>query len=143
MTRVSRHKLHHDTSAGITDHFLYLITSLTNQKESENFFESFLTKEEKIMLAKRLVLFMMLKKDYPPNVIQSALHVSYETVRTYSLQFTNKNSLFQQTIERILQRERTRKFWQKIEKSLNPLELFLQAKSNMRARRKLLSGDYS
>lgn len=142
MTRISQYKLGEEASADIIDHFLSLITSLENHKESKNFFDNFFTNEEKTMLAKRLVLFMMLKKNYRPGIIQSALHVSYETVRTYSMQFTNKNDLFQQTIQKVLKREKSKLFWQKIEKALKPIELMLQAKSNMRARAKLLSSDY-
>lgn len=141
MSRVSRSKLTDSTTREITEHFLSLIASLNNQREIENFFEDFLTKEEKTMLAKRLVLFMMLQKGYSPPTIQGALQISYETVRSYSIQLTTKNDLFQQTINKLLARKKTQDFWNKIEASLKPLGLFMKARSDMRARAKFLSGD--
>lgn len=143
MTRISKYKLRQKDLEVLTDHFSYLISSLTDSTEIENFFTEFFTKEEKIMLAKRLVLFMMLKKDYPPSVIQSALHISYETVRTYSMQLSSKNDLFQKTIDKLIKREKSKEFWSKIEKLLKPLNLALRAKTDMKARAKLASGDWS
>lgn len=142
MSRISRSHLHQKALAEITEHFSYLISSLTKADEIENFFIEFLTKEEKIMLAKRLVLFMMLKRNYPPSTIQSALHISYETVRTYQNHLSAKSTIFQQTIDRLIRREKTNEFFKKIDKFLKPLELALEAKSNIRSRAKLLSGDW-
>lgn len=95
------------------------------------------------MLAKRLVLYMMLKVGYSPSAVQSTLHVSYETVRAYQNQLEHKNSLFFQTIERLVKRERTKAFFEKIEKMLKPVNLLLRAKTNMQARAKLASGNWS
>lgn len=141
MSRVSKIKLNEEMQEEISEHFLYLIASLNNQKEIKSFFDEFLTKEEKVMLAKRLVLFMMLQKGYSSSFIQTALQVSYETVRSYSIQFAHKDSIFQQITNKLLTRKRTQQFWDKIEKSLKPLALFMKAKSNMSARAKFLSRD--
>lgn len=143
MTRVSRAKLDRERLQELENHFSYLISSLTKTNEIENFFEEFLTREEKIMLAKRLVLFMMLKRNYSPSIIQSALHISYETVRTYQMQLHHKNVLFQQVIERLIQRDHIIKFFEKIDKLLKPIDLALRAKTDMRARAKLAQGDWS
>ena len=94
MTRVSKTRLHQEKLAEIRGHFSHLVSSLTNKQEVENFLDEFLTKEERLMLAKRLVLLMMIKKGYMPHIIQQALHVSYESVRTYNNQLPTKNSAF-------------------------------------------------
>lgn len=143
MPRVSKARLHNERLQEIGEHFSYLISSLKTSGEIENFFTEFLTKEEKIMLAKRLVLFMMLKRDYSPSMIQSALHISYETVRNYQNQLHHKNAVFQRIIEKLVKREKTEEFFQKLEKILKPVELFLRSKTDMKARAKFASGDWS
>lgn len=142
MPRISRSQLHEERLKEITQHFYYLITSLTEAKEIENFFTEFLTKEEKIMLSKRLVLFMLLKKNYSPPIIQSILHISYETVRTYQNQLSAKNDRFNKTVEKLVQKEKTEALFRKMEAVLKPLDLALQAKNNMKARQKLIIGDW-
>ncbi len=143
MTRVSRTKLDPKKLQELKNHFSFLISSLNKDSEIENFFNEFLTEEEKIMLTKRLVLFMLLKRNYSPTSIQSALHVSYETVRSYQRELNHKNILFHKTIERLVQREGAREFFDKIDKILKPINLLMRAKIDMRARAKLAQGDWS
>src|SRR3989344_6389686 len=142
MTRISKFHLNQNQLQEIKEHFAFLISSLNNSSEIENFVEEFLTKEEKVMLTKRLVLLMMLKRNFSPSAIQSALHISYETVRTYQNQLQYKNSSFHQTIERLLKRQNVINFFKKVEKILKPIDLALSAKRNMRARAKFASGDW-
>lgn len=142
MTRVSRARLDQKRLEELKEHFSFLISSLNNSVEIENFFNEFLTEEEKIMLTKRLVLYLMLKRNYSAPEIQAALHVSYETIRTYQNQLQYKNSLFQKTIERLVKRERTKEFFEKIDKILKPLDLALRAKTDMKARAKFAFGGW-
>ncbi len=142
MPRVSKVKLEQNQLEEINAHLSYLISSLNNYNDIENFLEEFMTKEEKIMLSKRLLLFMMLKNNYSPSSIQAALHVSYETVRTYKNQLDNKNAQFNQIIERLIKRDQAKILFEKIDKLLKPLGLALRSKTDMRARAKFLSGDY-
>lgn len=143
MTRVSRSILPKDKIEEISQHFLYLISSLTDSGEIGNFINEFYTKEEKLMLSKRLILFMMLQRKYPPHVIQSTLHISYETVRTYTSHFENKNELFKKTISRLIRREESKEFWKKIDALLKPLELAMRAQNNMKARSQFISGQWT
>lgn len=143
MPRVSRSRLHEKRLKEIQDHFSYLISSLTNSNDIEDFFAEFLTKEEKVMLAKRLVLYMMLKKEYSPLTIQTALHISYETVRSHANQMSSKNARFHAIISKLLAREKTKEFFEKINQLLKPVELVLRAKTDMKARAKFASGDWS
>lgn len=142
MTRVSKHKLKENKLQELTEHFTFLVASLQSNKEIENFLIEFLTKEEKMMLSKRLVLLMMIKKGYSSDVIQSALHVSYETVRSYTIQSSLKNDLFSKTIERLVKRQKAQEFWEKVDKILAPIDLALRSGTDMKARAKLYSGDW-
>ncbi len=141
MPRVSKRQLQQDQLEQINEHFSILIATLNNSKEVENFLEQFLTKEEKVMLSKRLVLFMMIKKGYDPSIIKPALNISYETVRSYTNHLLTKNDLFQKTIERLITRERAKIFWDRVETIFKPISLALQAKRSMKARAKLVTGD--
>jgi uncharacterized protein YerC len=143
MPRVSRNKLNQTELQEIGKHFSYLISSLKDNNEIENFFSEFLTKEEETMLFKRLVLCMMLKKNYSAVEIKSALRISYETVRSYQHQLDYKTHLFHKTIERLLSHEKTVVFFEKIEKILKAVELVGKAKTNIKARAKIASGDWS
>ena len=143
MTRISKFHLNQNQLQEIKEHFAFLISSLSNSNEIKNFLDEFLTKEEKIMLTKRLGLFMMLKRNFHSEAIKSALHVSYETVRTYQNQLQYKNSSFHQTIERLLKRENVINFFKKVEKILKPIDLAISAKRDMRARAKFASGDWT
>lgn len=142
MTRVSRVKLTEKKLKEFEDNFSYLISSLNNKDEIHNFFDNFFTKEEKIMFVKRLILFIMLKRDHPPTIIQQLLGISYETVRTYRNQFVFKDNAFQKVIEKLIAREQTKDFLRKIDKILKPLDLMLRAKSDMKVRAKFASGDW-
>ncbi|RJP47583.1 MAG: hypothetical protein C4584_00325 [Armatimonadetes bacterium] len=142
MPRASKVRLEEKELKNLTEHFCYLVSSLTNSTEAENFLHEFLTKEEKIMLTKRLVLFMMLKRNYPDPIIKGALKISYETIRTYKNQFPSKNEEFQKTINKLVNRERAKELFEKLNKLLKPLDLALQSKSNMKARSKFASGNW-
>ncbi len=142
MPRTSKFRLDQKQLDEINSHLLFLISSLKNSGEAERFFGDFLTKEEKIMLSKRLVLFMMIKKGYGPSVIQSALHISYETVRTYQNQLSSKDKFFHETLDKLIKRQGTLSLFAKIDKLLKPIDLALKSKSNMQARAKFASGDW-
>ena len=142
MPRASRFVFQKSELETINSHLNYLLSSLNDEKSINDFLNEFLTKEEKIMFPKRLVLFMMLKRNYPPHIIQSVLHISYETVRSYQNQLTGKSKFFHKELEKLINRENTKTLFQKIDKILKPFELALKSKSDMRARAKLLSHDY-
>ena len=143
MPRASRHTLPKETLKEIQDHFFELISSLTNELQISEFLQDFLTKEEKLMLSKRLMLYMMLKRNLHHATIQQTLQISYETVRTHAQQFADKNNVFQAILEKLSAKEKTKELWSKMEKALKPLELMMQARNDMKARAKLASGDWS
>lgn len=143
MPRVSRARLHRERIGEIEQHFSQLISSLNKHSTIEVFFNDFLTKEEKVMLTKRLVLYMMIKRGYSPSSIQAALHVSYETVRTYNNLLASKNTIFHKIIGDLIEKEKNQQFWEKVDKALKPIELAIKSKTNMKARAKLASADWS
>lgn len=142
MPRASKRKLNKEINLELTENFSYLISSLQNQKEIEQFFKDFLTKEENLMLAKRLMLHLLLDNKYKSLEIQSILGISKETIRVHKANWEKGGETYKKIINKIVNRRKVKFFLQAIEKKLRPLELALQSKTNMKARAKFLSGDY-
>lgn len=143
MPRASKFGLKQKQFEEINSHLLYLISSLNNDNDIKEFLESFLTKEEKVMLTKRLALFMFLKKEYSPSIIKSILHVSYETIRIYQNQLSSKNQVFQKIMGKLIRRQQAIDLFNKINQILNPINLALNSKTNMKSRAKLASGRWT
>lgn len=142
MGRVSKLVINKEILIQIEDQFSYLILNLDHKSKINAFINEFLTSEEKIMLGKRLILYMMLYKDFTSKKIHDSLGMSYETIHWYKQIYNNKSEVFRKNIQSLISKENNRQLWEKIEKILEPLELALNSKTNMRARAKLLSGDY-
>ena len=142
MPRVSKNKLSQNQITEINIMFLNLISQLSTKNEVEEFFENFLTDEEKIMLAKRLMMFIMILKGYQADDIQSTLHISRETIRTYKNQFIHKSKTFKLRIRKLAQQQKVGQLLKKINKLLRPIELIVQSKTNMRARAKIYNADF-
>lgn len=142
MGRVSKRKINKDLEKDLEDQLSFIISSLTDRGEIAVFLDEFFTKEEKTMLGKRLILYMMLYKGLNNTKINAALSISHETTRQYREFFEKKPEIFTKLLERLIKREKTKELWQKIDKILEPFTLALSAKTNMKARAKLGSGDF-
>ena len=141
MGRVSKKTIDRKLLDRIESQFFSLIQRLKSREEID-FMNEFLTSEEKIMLGKRLVLYMMLYKGMTSKQIHDSLGMSFETIHWYKQTYEGKSDLFRKKIEELLKNERNDKLWSEIEKVLEPIGLALKSKSNMKARAKLLSGDF-
>lgn len=142
MGRVSKRGVNKDLIEEVEEQLSFLISSLTNTGEINLFLSEFLTREEKLMLGKRLVLYMMLYKGMTDSQIQSALSMSRETIHWYRQVYENKTELFKKNINKLIAREKNKELWEKIDKILEPVYLAMQAKSNMKARARLTTGDF-
>lgn len=142
MTRISKKKLDQKKLDEIKEQFSHLMSSLVDRAEVGNFFEEFLTSEEKIMLTKRLVLLMLIKKGLPYFPIKNALNVSYETIRTHKNLLKYKNVKFHRSVEKLMINEKTDSFFKNLESLMKPITLTIQARNNMKARAKLASGNW-
>ncbi len=142
MGRVSKRKINKDLERDLEEQLSFIIVSLTAKEDVSVFLDEFFTKEEKTMLGKRLILYMLLYKGLSNVQINAALSVSHETTRLYREFFEKKPEVFKKLLERLIKREKTQELWKKIEKVLEPFKLALESKSNMKSRWKLASGDF-
>lgn len=64
MTQVSKYPVHRDVEKRMFEIFKTTISNLKHSEEIEDFLEDFLSPVEKIMLAKRLAIAVLLAKNY-------------------------------------------------------------------------------
>lgn len=134
MTRVSKNRLNEKVFNKIIDTFWELITLLEGKNEVESFFLVFLSKAEKVMLAKRLVIAIMLTADLDWLQISRTLKVSSGTIRDVNYKLGDKK--FRKLVENFTERFKEKR------KGIGWLEVILGAKTNMQYRSRLLSGDF-
>lgn len=137
MPRVSKYSLNKIQSRNLEEQFFHLVSFLSNTHEIEEFLGEFLTFEEKTMLTKRLMLYVMLSKNMSPTLIHNALHLSRETIRFHQNQFAAKSGLFHKKIKHLMTVEKTKELLNKFEKILKPFDLAVRARNDMKARAQL------
>ncbi len=138
MPRASKKLVDPTTWKGINE-TLVEVLSYFDKDGLRSFFSEFLTKEENVMLSKRLTLYIMLLSNYSDTDIKDTLKISFEIIRSTRNSLEAKSKKFKDSLARWIKKpekeERTTRF-------LKMIELGLRAKSDMRARAKLASGDY-
>ncbi|NQV88143.1 MAG: hypothetical protein HQ402_01120 [Parcubacteria group bacterium] len=80
MPHISQNKLEKETYYQIQDQFINLIASTKNKNKLQSLMKGLLTYTEKIMIAKRLAIIIMLQEDITEYEICHALKISSSTV---------------------------------------------------------------
>lgn len=113
MPHVSSKRVKKDIFKRMTNEFVNMLSDLKSKEEIREFIKELLTPTERIMLAKRLAIIMMLKKGYPFHVIERTLKISSSTsIRFWKIIKMNDFSVIMKNI----QKERAKKkFWEEIE----------------------------
>lgn len=142
MPRASRRTVRKEIDLELKENFASLISSLSSQKEIEQFFQDFFTKEENTMLTKRLMMHLMIENGHRTSDIQAFLSVSKETVRVHKNVWGKGGETYRKVISKIAKREKTKQFFKKIEKMLKPIDLAMKSRNDMKARVKFASGDW-
>jgi len=138
---VSRRLLDKDVSGEINSSFVSLISSLKNRSEVENFLTDFLTREEKLMLAKRLAVSLMLTRGYTVGTICEVLKVSKETIRSSRSWLETKGETYKRVLEKLRKAQEANEFWKKVDKIID--KALLPVKPDRKSRAKWASGDWS
>ncbi|MBM3209415.1 hypothetical protein FJZ40_03950 [Candidatus Shapirobacteria bacterium] len=114
MAQVSKYPLAKIVYDRIFEILFGTIADIKNPKEVEEFFNDFLSPTERIMLAKRLAIGVLLAKGYRYEAIREILRVSQTTVADVSLFLKYAGKGYKRVIEKILAAEKQEEFWQKI-----------------------------
>jgi uncharacterized protein YerC len=100
---------------------LKTLSDLRNRSEIEEFLQDFLSPVEKIMLAKRLSIAVLLAKGYDYKSIRKTLRVSPPTIAQVALALKYAGRGYKRVVEKILKEEKMEDFWQKVDDVINDL----------------------
>jgi Trp operon repressor len=118
MPRASKNKVKKDIRKEIEEALIWFISKeLKNAKTGSYFLEEFLTKEERLMLGKRLFAGYLVKSGLNNREVSSILKVSTNTVlkANYRLQ---KQAVYREIIEKLIKKEKSAEFNKKLDRIL-------------------------
>ena len=101
MPHVSKSKLPNETLQEITSAFLFVLTDIKEKDDMSQFLNSFLSKTERLMLAKRLAIVYLLNEGFEETKISQLLHVTQSTISLLKLKFENNQTGYQKAISKI------------------------------------------
>lgn len=141
MPRASQIPISSTLNKDLEESFSDLISSLNRKGDIHLFLNDFLTKEEKIMLFKRLMLHLMLEKGYTGRQIQATLEIRYETIRIHKINWERGSDVYKSVLRKIASKQKARLIFKRIEKMFNKLDLAMKVRNDMQARAKFATGD--
>lgn len=115
MTQVSKRFVSEKIKARMQEVFSKVIADLHYESEINEFLDDFLSPPEKVMLAKRLSIALMLAKGYGYEIIADILKVTPSTIAKVNISFKYKGRGYQGIVSKILKEERWQKFWQDLD----------------------------
>lgn len=121
MTQVSRYPIAKEIENRMFEIFVKTVSDLKDRSEIDQFLQDLLSPVEKIMLAKRLSIAVMLAKGYDYESIRKTLRVSPPTIAQVALSLKYAGTGYKKVVEKILKEEKTEEFWQKVDDVINDL----------------------
>jgi uncharacterized protein YerC len=115
MTQVSKYPISKEVEGRIFEVLTEVIADLKQSLEINEFLEDFLSPVEKIMLAKRLSIAVLLAKGYDYRQIQKILHVTPPTIASVNLSLKYTGQGYKRVVEKIIHGEKMEEFWQKVD----------------------------
>lgn len=116
MGRVSRRKVKKDIFNKINEQFIKTISKMETKRKIKFFLEELLTKEEKVMLSKRLALIFMLERGYSFNYIKNTLKMSGSTLGRIRRDI--KKGRYKSLVNQIKKEKKKDEFWSDLERLL-------------------------
>ncbi len=114
VAQVSKHPLSKAVEARVFEVLFKAIADLNSSKEIEEFLEEFLTPVERVMLAKRLSIAVLLAKGYNYDSIRRILRVSPSTISRVAVNFQFMGRGYRRVVERLLKDEKIEKTFYKM-----------------------------
>lgn len=115
MPQVSKYPLSEKVYERIFDLLLRVITDSHRKNQARELLDDLLTPTEKIMLAKRLSIAILLLKEYPYESIQAILRVSRPTIADVNRSLKYQGQGYKKFAKKILKEEKMAKFWEEVE----------------------------
>lgn len=115
MSQLSKIPVRRDLEEQMFDLFSSTIIAMKDKEELDAFFSDLLSPIEKMMLAKRLSIALMLEKEYTYPMIGKTLRVTPTTIASVSMQLRYAGKGYKKIVERILADESFEDFWSTVE----------------------------
>ena len=115
MSQLSKLPIRRDLEEQMFDLFTSTIVSLKDKIEIEDFLSDLLSPIEKLMLAKRLAIALMLEKEYTYPMIGKSLRVTPTTIASVSMQLRYAGKGYKKIVEKILSEGEYEDFWSVVE----------------------------
>lgn len=115
MAQVSRYPLSKDVYKRVFEILFQSIANIKNPQEVKEFFDDFLSPTERIVLAKRLSIAVLLAKGYDYNDVREVLKVSPPTIAAVNASLKYKGKAYKRVVNRILRSDKFEEFLGKIE----------------------------
>lgn len=112
---VSRYKLRPDVWERIFNLFSESLLSIKNKEKYDSFLSDFLSPTEKIMLAKRFAVAVLLAKGNSYDEIKRILRVTSATISKMSLQVKYGGKGLNEIIVNVLKKDSARIIWEEIQ----------------------------
>lgn len=115
MAQISKRYLSAEVQNKISETLLEAVSQVKGKQETGLFLNDLLTPTERVVLAKRLAIAVLLLKGWGYEAIQHFIKVSSDTVGKVSLVVKQKEG-YRKTIEKMMKTEAGRQFWREIVK---------------------------
>lgn len=110
MSQVSKYPLRNDVYEQLEELFINTISRMTNKRLVSDFLSDFLTPTEKIVLMKRLAIYVLLGKEYDYRYIQALLKVSFPTISSVSKSYKYLGKGCKEVVEQLIKEEKIDRF---------------------------------
>jgi uncharacterized protein YerC len=123
MSQVSRYPLRKEIENRMYEVFIDSISRVTTELQVEKLINDLLSPTEKVMLAKRLAIALLLLKEYDQRTISKVLRVSVDTVNKVNRSLKFGSGGYSMVIKPILEKEKQDTFWEKVDDKLAIISL--------------------
>ncbi len=121
MTHVSRYPMDKVVETELFRKFWHSLSSLRDPQSASSFFSDFLSGSERIMLAKRFAIAVLLLRGKRPKDIKLALHVSDSSTSSVGAWLKNAKPKTVATLERVIRENYWEEFFDNVESFLDTL----------------------
>lgn len=143
MTQVSHQLLRKEILYELYDNFDYLIASLTTKDEIFECFKILLSRNEKIMIAKRIAILLLFARGYNVREISRFIKVSTSTVMRYYKYVLIGSEGYHLIVEKMSNTESAGKLFDSIKSFFAFASDMMNVKTDMRARAKIMGREES
>lgn len=113
MPHVSKIKLNDKSQKALIKNLELILTKINKSENMKYFLEALLTPTEKLMLAKRIAIVVLLKEGFSESDIANALHVTRETVSRMQYFFEARGQGYEIALK-VLEKEKVIKEFRKV-----------------------------